>query len=120
MSNGTGPYKISDANSSKGTPKTSHSSTPTTSILQICPNNESNKGYCRFWLIQKIENCTIERCEGANQNTIINIVKGSPEIKHIKCPTKEGIDMRLLDDLYHMKNRKDPIKISINKGNIAK
>ncbi|CAL4059874.1 unnamed protein product [Meganyctiphanes norvegica] len=72
--------------------------------------------------LKSLEKCrnlhyvTIKSCENADQETIKRIVKGCPEIKHIKCP-KVGIDIKFITDINEiMKNRPEPIKISINEG----
>lgn len=68
---------------------------------------------------QNLQYVTIKGCDEADQETIKKIVKGCPEIKHIKCP-KVGIDINFITDINEiMKNRSEPIKISVNEGALS-
>lgn len=68
---------------------------------------------------QNLQYVTIKGCDDADQETIKKIVKGCPEIKHIKCP-KVGIDISFITDINEiMKNRIEPIKISVNEGALS-
>ncbi|CAL4126536.1 unnamed protein product, partial [Meganyctiphanes norvegica] len=66
---------------------------------------------------KKLQYVTIYGCN-ADQELIKNIIKGCPDIKHIKCP-KVCIDMKFITDINEiMKNRSEPIKIAVDEGDL--
>ncbi|CAL4072797.1 unnamed protein product [Meganyctiphanes norvegica] len=65
---------------------------------------------------RNLQSIIIQSCDNIDQNIIIKILKGCPEINHVRCPQVD-IDQKFLNDIHDiMKNRSEPIKMSVNAG----